>query len=85
MRRYLIIDDSLTARTKLAQVLQAKDVEIVTSDNGAHGTSLAAEQQPDVAIVDVVLPDTDGMQLCHEWQGHPLLRAVPVLLVSAQR
>lgn len=84
-RSYLIIDDSLTARMKLKGLLEDAGVTVLLESNAHDGTARAIESPPDVAILDVVLPDQDGVSVCQTWQEHPDLRLVPVLLVSGER
>jgi len=84
-RSYLIIDDSLTARMKLRNLLASDDVQVDMADSARAGTERARQLRPDVALVDVVLPDADGVGLCKSWQEHPDLCSIPVLLMSGER
>ena len=85
LRSYLIVDDSLTARMKLRNLLASDDVHVDLADSARSATERAHATRPDVALVDVVLPDADGVNLCKSWQDHPELCSIPVLLMSGER
>jgi len=85
LRSYLIVDDSLTARMKLRNLLASDDVEVELVDSARAATERARAAPPDVALVDVALPDTDGVRLCRSWQADPELASIPVLLMSGER
>ena len=84
-RNILVIDDSLTARMKLKDLLEEEGAKVEVAETGEEGSALAQQFHPDVIILDVVLSDCDGIQLCQGWQEDPELKYIPVLLVSGER
>lgn len=81
----LVIDDSLTSRMKLKELLEEEGAHVEVAETGEQGTALARQMHPDVIILDVVLSDCDGITLCQSWQKDPELKYTPVLLVSGER
>ena len=81
----LVIDDSLTARMKFKELLEEEGAKVEIAETGKEGSSLARQLHPDVIILDVVLADCDGIQLCQDWQEDSELKYIPVLLVSGER
>jgi DNA-binding NarL/FixJ family response regulator len=66
-RRILVIDDNDTFRGALGRVLETDCFVVVAgATSGARGVQLAREQKPDLAIVDVQLPDTDGFEVAEQ-------------------
>ncbi len=61
--RLLIIDDDRDARKALATQLRARGWNVALAATGALGLDAAAHEQPEVVIVELALPDVDGMQL----------------------
>lgn len=83
--RILVIDDSLTARMKLKELLEGEGATVLLAENARQGTKLATEHGPDVVVLDVVLPDGNGIDLCRQWRDNPALNDTLVLLVSGER
>ena len=83
--RILVIDDSLTARMKLKELLEGEGATVLLAENARQGTKLATEHGPDIVVLDVVLPDGNGIDLCRQWRDNPALNDTPVLLVSGER
>lgn len=81
----LIVDDSASCRALLQDLLAENGFQPVLASDGAEATRLARRSRPDVIIVDVVLPDVSGIELCGRWSQDPVLCDVPVLLVSGEQ
>jgi two-component system KDP operon response regulator KdpE len=80
MPRILVIDDDPALLRVLRISLSARDYDVVVASNGAQGISEAALQSPDVVVLDLGLPDLDGIEVCRrirEWSQ------VPVIVLSA--
>jgi len=77
----LVIDDEREIRRFLRVSLQASGYEVVEAVSGEEGIACAAQQRPDVVILDLGLPDVDGLQVLarlREWSN------VPVIALSAR-
>ncbi len=81
----LVIDDSATNRLIVRKMLQDGEATVLLAATGKEGTEMAIEHRPDVIVLDVVLPDADGMDLCRQWHKDPRLADIPVLLISGER
>ena len=74
--RVLVCDDEPQILRALRVVLREAGFEVVPAETGAEALDRAAVQPPDAAILDLVLPDTDGIELCHqlrEWTQAPII------------
>src|SRR5438105_6162459 len=72
MDTILVIDDERNIRTLVSRVLAQDDVEVHTAGTGKEGLELAEELSPDVSLVDLRLPDMDGIQVVRELKAkHP--------------
>src|SRR5262249_58911378 len=72
MDTILVIDDERNIRTLVSRVLAKDDIEVHTAGTGKEGIELAEELSPDVALVDLRLPDMDGIQVVRELKAkHP--------------
>lgn len=84
MKRILVVDDSLTVRMDLADALQEAGFEVRTAEHLAVARRWLAACVFDLVVLDVLLPDGDGIELLHELRGAAATAAVPVLLLSSE-
>ena len=83
MKLLLVDDDAeIRASVRLGFELQWRDVEIVEAAGGEEALRLVEEQRPDLVLLDVGLPDTDGYSILREIRA---FSAVPVIMLSARR
>ena len=82
MSRILIIEDELPMRTALADALTAAGFRVLTAENGEAGLKRALEQQPDLLLLDVMMPRLDGIALAAELRR--LGRETPILMLTAK-
>ena len=81
MPKILIVEDETTVRETLAQRLRDEAYEVITAEDGMRGLQLAREAGPDLIILDLMLPELDGLSLCR------LLRRdsdVPIIMLTAR-
>ena len=82
-QRVLIVDDSLTVRMDLAEAFESAGFAVMLCDCGAEARRALAQQAVDALVLDVLLPDADGVELLSELSRLPAARdAVRVLLSS---
>ena len=81
-QRILIIDDNPEIIRVLTHLLSDCG-EISFSTSGNRGLVLASQLKPDLILLDMELPDTNGLALCHLFKTDPLLATIPVLFVTA--
>ena len=60
----LIIDDSAMARAMLGDMFEAEGADVSLAASGEEGVNKAAEEKADIVVVDNVLPDTNGLEVC---------------------
>lgn len=81
----LIIDDAVDNRLLLASQLRSGNFNIISADNGSVGLRLAQEYRPDLILLDVMMPDTDGFTVCRELKSNPNTSNIPVIMLTALR
>jgi two-component system, NtrC family, sensor kinase len=80
----LIVDDSLTVRMDLAEVFEAAGLPAVTCATGAEARTILARDSFALVILDVVLPDADGIELLREIREAPRTSTMAVMLLSTE-
>lgn len=79
----LIVDDSSSGREILRGVLSQPEYELVFAKSGAEALKKAAVQVPDVVLLDVMMPEMDGFEVCRRLRRDPRLAEVPVIMITA--
>jgi DNA-binding NtrC family response regulator len=77
----LIVDDEPDIRQLLREILEDEDYEVALAENGAEARSLRAARRPDLVLLDIWMPDTDGVSLLKEWQENDP-QPGPVIMMS---
>ena len=80
--RILVIDDDRALREALRRALQVAGHEVVVAENGQHGLSQVASAAPDAVVLDIGLPDIDGLAVCRRLREAG--NRVPVLMLTAR-
>ena len=62
MAKILVVDDSPTQLTNLVKIVQGQGHDVVTATNGMEGIEKARQEQPDLILMDVVMPELNGFQ-----------------------
>jgi sigma-B regulation protein RsbU (phosphoserine phosphatase) len=80
----LVVDDELPNRLYLRKLLEARGCEVFDAATGADALSIAVKNQPDLALVDVIMPEMDGFELCGKLHDEPRTANIPVIMVTAK-
>lgn len=84
MAKVLIVDDSKAETHQLSGMLEKNGYSVVSAENGSAGVELAIEQQPDVILMDVVMPGLNGFQATRQLSKAKQTEHIPVIIVSAK-
>jgi len=79
----LVIDDSMTFREQLRDLLEPEGYSVVTAPSGEEGLRIAADRRPQAIIVDGVMPGIDGATVIRRVRLDPALRDTPCILMTA--
>jgi putative two-component system response regulator len=82
MSKLLIVDDDARAREFLEGVLTGAQYELIFAKSGEEALLLASEAQPDLMILDGMLPGIDGFEVCRHLRLDPLLDDMPIIMVT---
>ncbi len=81
MTTILIVEDETTVRETLARNLKAEGFDALTATNGVDGLRLAREQNPDLIVLDLMLPELDGLSVCRALRKES---DVPIIMLTAR-
>jgi len=80
-REILIVDDEVGIRELLSEILEDEGYRVATAENASEARAYRLRQQPALVLLDIWMPDTDGVTLLREWAGNGLL-TMPVVMMS---
>lgn len=85
MKRILLIDDEDTIQTVVKFGVQMMSGwQVLTASSGEQGIQTAQTEQPDVILLDVMLPDMHGTAALQTLQAHPATQQIPVIFLTAR-
>jgi two-component system phosphate regulon response regulator PhoB len=84
MARILVVEDEVDIRQILAYNLGQAGHEVFTADRGSVALDLARKELPDLVLLDLMLPDISGLEVCRQLKSDPALREVPVMMLTAR-
>ena len=80
----LIVDDNPENVEILQMRLAANNYEIITATDGEAGLTMAKEKQPDLILLDIMMPKMDGIEVCRRLKTDPSLPFMPIIMVTAK-
>ncbi|WP_370627523.1 response regulator [Rhodoferax sp. PAMC 29310] len=83
MKHALVVDDLEEGRYLLRALLQGNGYRVTMAGNGVAALEAARQDQPDVIVSDVLMPQMDGFALCRAWMLDATLKAIPFVFYSA--
>src|SRR5258706_8150099 len=78
--KVLLIDDDKAITDLMSMLLKTHGFETITANNGADGVNLAKEKKADIVLLDLMMPDMDGWQVCRAIRT---FSNIPILVLSA--
>lgn len=82
--KILIVDDDVDTLRLVGLMLQRQGYEISAATNGQQGVSKAIEEQPDLILLDVMMPDMDGYEATRQLRQNPITATTPILMFTAK-
>ncbi len=81
--RILVVEDNDDVRTMYGMLLRSWGYDIYEAPNGTEGLAMARSLRPDLIILDVMMPDIDGYEVCQQLRSDPEFQAIPIIFVTA--
>jgi len=82
--KILIVDDEPNIVQTLQDRLEMNDYNVVTACNGKEGLDQAIQEQPDVVLLDVIMPVMDGLEMLEALRKEPACESVSVVMLTAR-
>lgn len=83
--RILIVDDVATNRIVMKVKLTEACYDVLQADGGRRALQLARAERPDLILLDIMMPDIDGIEVCKRLRGDPETAEIPIIMVTSSR
>lgn len=81
--KILVVDDELDMRIYISTILETSGYRAIVTKNGKEGVEKAIETNPDLIVLDVMMPGEGGVLMYRKLKKDPKLKKIPVLMLSA--
>ncbi|MEM8642725.1 MAG: response regulator [Cyanobacteria bacterium P01_G01_bin.54] len=79
----LVVDDNPLNVDVLEEVLDDADCRVITAFSGAEAIAAAKAERPNLVLLDVIMPEMDGIATCGQFKADPDLSPIPIILMTA--
>jgi two-component system phosphate regulon response regulator PhoB len=80
----LLVEDEPAQREVLSYNLEADGFRVLTADNGEEALMMVAETPPDIIVLDWMMPNVSGIEVCRQLKTRSATRAIPIIMLSAR-
>ena len=81
--RILVVDDEIINLRLVSRLLEIEGYEVISAQNGEAALRLTGQSPPDLALLDVMMPDMDGYELCRRLRQNPKTVGIPIVMLTA--
>jgi len=82
-KKILIVDDSEDTREMMTKLLELESFKVVTARDGNTGLDTASDEQPDMIITDINMPNMNGIEMIKRLRSLPNVKRVPIMAITA--
>ena len=83
-KKILLVDDAKTVILMEQMILNRPDLQLITASDGDQAIEIALAEQPDLILLDVVMPTLTGIEVCQRLRGEPSTKATPIIMVTTR-
>lgn len=83
-KKILVVDDEIHIAKIIQFTLKQENFEVVVANDGTEGLRKAREENPDLIVLDLMLPNIDGYRICRLLKFDEKYKTIPVILLSAR-
>ena len=82
-KKILLVDDDADFTEAVKLLLESRSYDVTAANDGKEGLKKVQTEEPNLIILDVMMPEMDGYQVCAKLKADPKYRQIPILLLTA--
>jgi CheY-like chemotaxis protein len=82
-KKILLVDDAETILV-LERMILGREYDLITARDGRQAVEKTATEQPDLVLLDIVMPAMDGIEACKAIRGNDATRSIPIIIVTTR-
>jgi len=82
-KKILLVDDDADFTEAVKLLLESRSYDVTVANDGKEGLKKVQTEEPNLIILDVMMPEMDGYQVCAKLKADPKYRQIPILLLTA--
>src|SRR5690242_13896563 len=82
--KILVVDDQPINVQLLKRKLEKHDIGVMTAHSGLEALNKIKEEKPDLILLDVMMPDMDGLEVCQRLQAAEDTKSIPIIFITAR-
>ncbi len=79
----LIVDDTMENLQVLAEMLRSRNYKVAVAKDGMKALNFVSKRKPDLILLDIMMPEMDGFEVCEKLKADPETKEIPVIFISA--
>ncbi|MDX9849182.1 MAG: response regulator [Anaerolineaceae bacterium] len=83
-KKIVYIEDDLEMTYLIKMILERKDYEVISTNDGLEGFALIERESPDLVLLDLMMPNIDGWDIYHQIKSNENTSQIPVIIISAK-
>ena len=83
-KRILLVEDAATMRMVESMTLRGAGYEVLTASNGEEGVAKAIAEQPDLILMDVIMPKMNGLDACKKIRESENMKSIPIIMLTTR-
>jgi PAS domain S-box-containing protein len=83
-KRILVVDDNDQTLQLIGYILRGQGYEVVNAMSGSDALNLALSEKPDLVVLDLMMPDMDGLEVCRLMRADPRMAHIPIVMLTAK-
>ena len=78
--KILVVEDFPSDQKMITMALEREHYEVITAVDGKEGVEKAKQEKPDIIIMDIIMPEEDGLDACKELKSDPQFSKIPIII-----
>jgi CheY-like chemotaxis protein len=84
MKKILVVDDDPVVQKLLSQILEREGYQIMSAKDGIDAMVMIRKDRPDLVVLDIIMPNVNGYDVCRTIKVDPELKAIPIILLTSR-